>query len=627
MNDLDNIDVKKIELNKLETIIKIPKFQRHLVWKDNDKKELLKSIMSQKPIGTLIVWKTDNEQYLIDGMQRFSTIKLLRDKFYYYVDFEWLIDFYQQKSKTNNYDNYKKNIKIFAKEYQAFLKKFKTNEKNSTFIKELNNLFKYDFEKSSLSEEFKNLYYDYSNEIRVISKIFRELKWDEQKLNNYNFICIFWKSKDEEEVIDGFDKLNSKGKKLSNYDLLFAKWSANLQTIKWELKTKEKDLIKLLYQEVELDEKVMPKVDENKLTCPEIIWLMMQKGEILENYKQNLLANILKGLTKNEQIYLFSFLLIFVFAKINEDNSKNNKSNDVNDELEELKNNIEKYHKEKILNLVENLKIINYKITKKIKFIHTPNKDEARRINKHKVNKYGFLIIYGIVISILRKDIFEKQETFLNSFENNIVINKLFKRLDYEILQILFSAKLSSNTNKHSYDYVKKRTTELNDINWSLDEEWNNFQQELDLILSKNNTKDNFPNFFAIIQLVNSYIIDEHKDEFRGYHLDHLIPKKHLKAMNIEQISNLGNLSILRAINNIRKNDEINENYFKHDYINKNIKEKDNFLYQKLVDKYNSLLKLKSKNSYYKFARFYQEIVDERKKWILKYFEKNYLKI
>jgi hypothetical protein len=76
-------------------VVLIPRFQRDPVWKDSQKLELLRSVYSGIPIGSLMVWRTDHDletvssiggfqlppvvkppskQYLLDGLQRMSTL-------------------------------------------------------------------------------------------------------------------------------------------------------------------------------------------------------------------------------------------------------------------------------------------------------------------------------------------------------------------------------------------------------------------------------------------------------------------------------------------------------------------------------------------------------------------------
>ncbi|WP_302080595.1 DUF262 domain-containing protein [Salinibaculum rarum] len=79
----------KVESNE----IVLPEFQREFVWKKSQAKELIKSLYSGYPIGSLLIWVTesppeikndavDREQYglfkvLLDGQQRLTVLYML----------------------------------------------------------------------------------------------------------------------------------------------------------------------------------------------------------------------------------------------------------------------------------------------------------------------------------------------------------------------------------------------------------------------------------------------------------------------------------------------------------------------------------------------------------------------
>jgi len=81
-------------LNDLEALeIVIPEFQREYVWGKEQAKQLMVSLFSEYPVGSLLVWKTDNPpeikndainkekpglwKVLLDGQQRLTTLYLL----------------------------------------------------------------------------------------------------------------------------------------------------------------------------------------------------------------------------------------------------------------------------------------------------------------------------------------------------------------------------------------------------------------------------------------------------------------------------------------------------------------------------------------------------------------------
>ena len=629
---LSNISVKKITISQLEKEIKIPKFQRHLVWKDEDKKELLKSIISQKPIGTIILWQTKEHKFLIDGLQRFSTIKLLKKEFYAFIDFEWLIEFYIRKFNKKDYNVYLDNgwVSSFSKKYYEEIKNYRENLINNdnyeSIWQSLCILFDEDKNKKNIGKGLNDLYLEKRELIKIFSKIFKDLSLAPKNFNSYELISIVWESDIEEEVISGFEKLNKQGKKLTHYDLLFSYWSAKDKSRKLKLSNTEMDYIQDLYREKNLPNNMLPKVNQDSLTSPEIIWLIMKQSEVLQNKDKNLLSNILHGVSKNEKIYLFSFILIFCFNKYQLRHTISNTN--VKDSLKNLHKNIQSLTKEEIINLSNNIKIINNSISQKLKFIHTPDSPEnPRNFRRHNVKKNSFLIIYGIALKILQNELLQPKSQFYDIIQNNSKIKYFLDKLDWEILLTLVYGDLKSGTNENAFKYVHNRYKEIMNENFSISKDWDRFENEIKHSLRENSKKMNFTNIYTIIQLVNSYQIDETKDEFRGYHLDHLIPKGFVKGLEIDNISHLGNLSIIPSVQNIRKKDQIDQKWFKNDFINdyisKNIDEEE---FDRIQEMYNDLPSLKSKHRRKKIQKNYNEIIKVRCDAILEHFEEEYLK-
>ncbi len=56
-------------------IVKNPSYQREYVWSESMQKELVYSIAFGNPIGAITLWKKGETSYVIDGLQRLSTIE------------------------------------------------------------------------------------------------------------------------------------------------------------------------------------------------------------------------------------------------------------------------------------------------------------------------------------------------------------------------------------------------------------------------------------------------------------------------------------------------------------------------------------------------------------------------
>ena len=73
---LANDGSKPIGIDK--TVVKIPRFQRPLVWSQEKRESLIKSVLQGFPIGTLLLWQDPEDPVsflLVDGQQRSATLK------------------------------------------------------------------------------------------------------------------------------------------------------------------------------------------------------------------------------------------------------------------------------------------------------------------------------------------------------------------------------------------------------------------------------------------------------------------------------------------------------------------------------------------------------------------------
>lgn len=71
-----------------EKMIKIPKFQRNVVWNNKKRKEFVDTLRNGNPFGSILVHQNENKEYsLVDGLQRISTIKHYYSNPYEYCDY------------------------------------------------------------------------------------------------------------------------------------------------------------------------------------------------------------------------------------------------------------------------------------------------------------------------------------------------------------------------------------------------------------------------------------------------------------------------------------------------------------------------------------------------------------
>lgn len=212
----------KIEREKIGFFIDnydifIPPFQRKLSWNGPKKEALIDSLIKKYPIGALTLYSNsqENNYYLVDGLQRYNTIKsyLLNPASIY--DFK---DFYQF---------IREDIEKFAFERNHHLKKLKSVI--SKWFDSLNTS-NFDETKRYLFEDFnlfantlKNNGFDnIASDFESCSSL-RQILIDKIDFR-MDYIALIIYEGDIENLPDIFAKINQKNISLSSYEILHSIW-------------------------------------------------------------------------------------------------------------------------------------------------------------------------------------------------------------------------------------------------------------------------------------------------------------------------------------------------------------------------------------------------------------------
>ncbi|WP_426484382.1 GmrSD restriction endonuclease domain-containing protein [Flavobacterium sp. 2] len=197
--------------------IRIPAFQRSFVWKQNQVIELLDSIISNFPIGSVLLWSSKDKlnhtrniagfmipetseeypvNYVLDGQQRISSIYAVFSK-----------DVEQDK----NYLKYNPNLDIFEIYYDFELKKFLNKNEIRDEVDSIIHLRNF-LDVSSLFDKLKLLNSIYHEEAQNLCS----------KFLNYELPVVTIKYRTKEEVGLIFERINNTGTKLGTLDLMTA---------------------------------------------------------------------------------------------------------------------------------------------------------------------------------------------------------------------------------------------------------------------------------------------------------------------------------------------------------------------------------------------------------------------
>lgn len=198
--------------------IVIPMFQRGKRWNKEKKDTFIDSLRKRYPIGTLLFYKTVDETQeiytLIDGLQRGSAIKeylsnpskffVLKD-----IDDKTLETLYSLILSGGNVEAQKDKINEIISTYINSLNKYEDLE-----VMDLYNLLKNEFPiLSEKSEAFSE----------AIKPDFKNLKEDYNNLSQMTIPAIVYTG-EQDTLPEIFERINSKGVALTEYEIYAASW-------------------------------------------------------------------------------------------------------------------------------------------------------------------------------------------------------------------------------------------------------------------------------------------------------------------------------------------------------------------------------------------------------------------
>ncbi len=215
--DLVNAIINSSNKNK----ILIPKFQRTLVWKPNQKKELIDSIKKGFPIGALLLYKTKTEgdttfYTLIDGLQRSTTLKQ-------YSEAPTSELFFDNTNIEDSIINDLKNLvgnTVETEDLTECIVKWITSLKGFEESKGFSS-----FDLSTHLNEILDLKKDLVGIKEVTKKLvpYLEKIKDDSNISSFEIPILIY-SGPEENLPIIFERLNSRGTQLSKYQIYAAAW-------------------------------------------------------------------------------------------------------------------------------------------------------------------------------------------------------------------------------------------------------------------------------------------------------------------------------------------------------------------------------------------------------------------
>jgi len=201
--------IETFSFKKLRNCIKLPSFQRSVVWSEEKKKSFIDTVVRGLPFGSLLLYKETPEIYLlVDGLQRYTTLESYYNNPYKYLDFNKI----DKNSLDQIMKHVKDNITTNFAEFRNFL---------IMSIKEAFNFNKSNNDIIDLITKDIPILQNY-NCLRLLSSIVEEIKHD-YDINTLDIPLICF-SGDFDDLPLIFERMNANGTQLSRYDIYAAKW-------------------------------------------------------------------------------------------------------------------------------------------------------------------------------------------------------------------------------------------------------------------------------------------------------------------------------------------------------------------------------------------------------------------
>lgn len=216
---LQDLSTALQDMHKDNKKIVVPMFQRGKRWSKSQEKAFIDSLIKGYPVGTMLFYETfeDNKRtyILVDGLQRGNSIKKFMNnptEFFFddSISDEFCASILRLLNQTDEeyYTNIRTTLTTFIKEQKTF-----KNLQYYTVAKQL-------------TDDFKVGYESIGDLINIIKSFFEERQDLYDKISS-TVIPVIVYTGDESNLPDIFDRINSKGTPLDQYEVYAAAWPVN----------------------------------------------------------------------------------------------------------------------------------------------------------------------------------------------------------------------------------------------------------------------------------------------------------------------------------------------------------------------------------------------------------------
>ena len=206
--------------DNLKSHITVPQFQRSLVWSKKQKDEFIQTVREGKPFGSILVYKSMEKYEIIDGLQRFTTLRDYEENPAEYI-----------KINAENFAQIRDIVKII----RGFIPNLQEQMLEKHIVEDIKEVLR----KNSLYDEkllrmIRDKIIDSYAEVithkgyNLIEDKIQEMMQIWKKDIDFRILKIptIVYTGDAAELPDIFEKLNTGGTKLSRYEVFASTWNS-----------------------------------------------------------------------------------------------------------------------------------------------------------------------------------------------------------------------------------------------------------------------------------------------------------------------------------------------------------------------------------------------------------------
>ena len=295
--------------------IKVPKFQRNFVWSLDKTAKLLDSILKGYPIGTFILWETNERlndiknignlelpaipddikvQYVLDGQQRITSL---------YAAFLGAEIQKEGEKKITNYANIFVNLEgnIENNDDQIVV-----SEEPETIFISLNEILNFNDNLLEIKEKYSNEH-------------FKKIHQYSQAFSTYDFSTIVLRKEDIDSAIEVFTRINTGGQTLTLFEIMSAKTYDEEQNFDMEERFEKllKELTESKYDTISssIILSVLGLVLSKNKECKRKIILQLDKQKII-NVWDNIISALKESIDYFRSVYRIPVSIILPYDSL-----------------------------------------------------------------------------------------------------------------------------------------------------------------------------------------------------------------------------------------------------------------------------------------------------------------------